>query len=862
MTDIAGRGDRYKPIDFRAINEAALRSNARGFLQTLIPGGKFRGLEYVVQNPKRNDQSPGSFSINYRSGLWKDFATGEGGGDLISLVAYVRGIGQGEAARALATELGTQVSRSSAPPTLNGSSTHNHSTHDEVVVPIPPDAPPLPTEHPDLGRRTAVWSYYDAAGGLLGYVYRFERLGEKKQHRPLTLHRGADAAPKWLWKTWPTPRPLYGLDKLAARLSAKVLIAEGEKSADAAQRLLPDYVVVTSPNGSKAAKFTDWSPLRGRDALIWPDADEPGEKYRQDVTECLMAIGAKSVTAITPPAGVKESWDAADALNEDGWTPERAAEFIAASMTEASEEPDGDGPDEDEPEPLISVDEADKEIRRLASLPPLQYERERSDAAKRLGMRAGVLDGVVKSSRPVTTDTKGQGRAFEMPPIEPWPDPVDGAELLDEVTQAIKCYVVLPTNSPEILALWAVHTHCFECFGITPRAAITSPTWQCGKTTTLDVLEHLVARPLQTSNVTASVVFRVVELVKPTLLVDEADTFLKEDGELRGILNTGHRRGGQVLRNVGDNHEPRMFSTWAPMAIAMIGKLPGTLHDRSVVINLRRRMPHEEVKLFRSDRVSELDVLARKAARWAQDHQVQLADTDPDMGELFNRVADNWRALFAIADVAGGHWPQKIRDIAAAADKVARAQAAATKLLQDIKWIFDGRPEKDEQGNDVRHGAGVERISSEDLVGQLNAIEGAPWADWNKGRGITQSNIAKQFEGFQIESVNLRFGARVLKGYRREDFDDAFTRYIPTQIPPNFDATPLHFEETITKSSTSPNFSSRYKNANVAADFSPNPLINKDCSGVAANLGGLRGGEGHDDLEAPEAPEDRWEELA
>jgi putative DNA primase/helicase len=126
-------------------------------------------------------------------------------------------------------------------------------------------------------------------------------------------------------------------------------------------------------------------------------------------------------------------------------------------------------------------------------------------------------------------------------------------------------------------------------------------------------------------------------------LIDEADTFLKENDELRGILNTGHRRGGQVLRTVGDDHEPRQFSTWAPAAIAMIGRLPDTLHDRSVIINLRRRKPTEEVKSFRRDRADDLHVLARKMARWAQDHQVQLTASDPDMGELINRGADNWR---------------------------------------------------------------------------------------------------------------------------------------------------------------------------------------------------------------------------
>jgi putative DNA primase/helicase len=112
--------------------------------------------------------------------------------------------------------------------------------------------------------------------------------------------------------------------------------------------------------------------------------------------------------------------------------------------------------------------------------------------------------------------------------------------------------------------LWAIHTHAFECFGHSPRLAITSPEKQCGKTTTLDVLGELVARSLPTSNATTAAIFRTIEIVKPTLLIDEADTFLGENEELRGVLNSGHRRGGQILRTVGEGHEPRQFATWAP----------------------------------------------------------------------------------------------------------------------------------------------------------------------------------------------------------------------------------------------------------------------------------------------------------
>ena len=327
-----------------------------------------------------------------------------------------------------------------------------------------------------------------------------------------------------------------------------------------------------------------------------------------------------------------------------------------------------------------------------------------------------------------------------------------------------------------------MHTHCFNCFAHSPRAAITSPEKGCGKTTTLDVLECLVSRPLSTANATVSAIFRIVEQATPTLLIDEADTFLKENDELRGILNTGHRRGGQVLRTVGDDHEPRQFSTWAPAAIAMIGRLPDTLNDRAVIINLRRRKPTEAVKSFRRDRTDDLNVLARKMARWAQDHQVQLTASDPEMGELINRVADNWRPLFAIADVAGGPWPKRVREIAVAADNASTEQSVSVLLLQDIRWIFDGRPEIGDDGRAVLRGVVSDRISSAELVTQLVAIEGRPWAEWKAGREITQNGLARMLDRFGIRPGTIRLHTvQTPKGYYRSAFDDAFSCYLPFQ---------------------------------------------------------------------------------
>ena len=136
--------------------------------------------------------------------------------------------------------------------------------------------------------------------------------------------------------------------------------------------------------------------------------------------------------------------------------------------------------------------------------------------------------------------------------------------------------------------LWCVHTYLIDAAWISPRLALTSPEKGCGKTTLLDVLARLVWRPLPAANATSSALFRVVEMQRPTLLIDEADTFLGENEELRGILNSGHRRGGSVLRTVSDEHEPRQFSTYSACAIAMIGKLPATLADRSIPIDLKR----------------------------------------------------------------------------------------------------------------------------------------------------------------------------------------------------------------------------------------------------------------------------------
>ena len=226
--------------------------------------------------------------------------------------------------------------------------------------------------------------------------------------------------------------------------------------------------------------------------------------------------------------------------------------------------------------------------------------------------------------------------------------------MLDAIAKRHRAYIALPDYAADICALWEAHCHCFEAFDITSRLNITSPEKGCGKTTLLDVIALHVPRPLRTENLTAPVLFRLIEARKPTVLADEYDSWLKDNEELRGLFNAGHRRGGQALRCEGDNHEVKAFRVFGPAVLCGIGALPGTLHDRSIVIRLERAKRGEIKERFDSRRSDREHELRRKLARWCADNRPRLETCDPEMPDgAFNRLADNWRALFAIAGDRG-----------------------------------------------------------------------------------------------------------------------------------------------------------------------------------------------------------------
>lgn len=413
-------------------------------------------------------------------------------------------------------------------------------------------------------------------------------------------------------------------------------------------------------------------------------------------------------------------------------------------------------------------DVSEEIIKKLAAMTPLQYERQRNSAATKLKIRTTALDKLVDTQRKKNSTSETlQGRRLEFPEVEPWPEPVNGAKVLSDVADAFSRYMSLPSGAADVLALWCAHAHCFEAFQCSPRLNISSPEKQCGKTTLRDLIALLVPRPMQTENLTVAVLFRAVQSSKPTLLADECDAWLGKNDEIRGLLNAGHRRGGQAYRCEGDGHEVRGFAVFAPAVLCGIGALPGTLHDRSIKIGLRRAKRGEVQERFDSRRTQREHELSRRLARFCADSYSLLEECDPVLpSNASNRLADNWRPLFAVAEIAGGDWSTRASHAFAqlVLKEETDAHGEGTMLLIDIREILtDGYSE---------------RIFSKSLVEELCSLSHRPWPEANHRRAITENWLARRLDLFGIKPKPMRIDDNRARGYEVGDFTEAFDRYL------------------------------------------------------------------------------------
>ena len=612
--------------------------------------------------------------------------------------------------------------------------------------------------HPELGSPSRTWPYYDATGRLVGYAARFET-PTRKTFRPLVQ----DATGRWhtasQTRGFPRPYPLFNLPALLARPMAPVLICEGEQAAEAASQQFPDWVAVTSLHGAKAPQKSDWSSVATRDVTIWPDADEAGARFAATVAQLVHEAGAASVRIVPVPNEMPAGWDLADPLPK--------GMDLAALLASARKPETEEGEDRDELAHVVS---------RLAALPPHEYDRCRKKEAHDLGVRTLTLDRAVKEARLGAQGSAQPGRAHDWPEVEPWVAAVPGAVLLTEITTLIRTYVAVPLPIADAIALWVVMTWLHDRLEISTFLNITSATKRCGKSLLLDVISDLVCRSMPTSNVTSAALFRIIEQSAPTLLLDEVDqTFAQKDiADLRAVINGSQRRElAYVLRCVGDDNEPRRFGTWCPKVLAGIGDLPDTVRDRALIIRLERRPADVAISRWRDrDRV-QIARLQQQIVRWTSDHGAAILAARNEVAfpaVLHDRARDAWEALLAIGDIAGDDWAgpdgraqRACRHVAGDADD---DLGAREQLLGDLRAVF-------------RAAGDPETLSTEHLLGALQALEERPWSEWRHGKPISARGLADLLRPFKVKPETIRFSAGLAKGYRRGALQPAWTRYLP-----------------------------------------------------------------------------------
>lgn len=369
--------------------------------------------------------------------------------------------------------------------------------------------------------------------------------------------------------------------------------------------------------------------------------------------------------------------------------------------------------------------------------------------------------------------------------LDIWNRPA-GAATLDAVHAFLGRFVAYPSaESHTAHVLWVAHTHCMDAWESTPRLAFLSPEPGSGKTRALEITELLVPRPVEAVNVTPAYLFRKVaaEEGRPTILFDEIDTVFgpkaKDNEEIRGLLNAGHRKGAVAGRCVvrGKIIETEEIPAYCGLALAGLGSLPDTILTRSIVIRMRRRAPGEFVEPYRRRvHAEEGQQLRDSLAEWGASISSRAAAAWPQMPEsIRDRDADVWEPLLTIAELAGGEWPQRARVAAVTLVTLAKESTPSlgVRLLQDMHAIFGD----------------AEQVPTRELLERLHALEESPWGDL-KGKPLDDRGLARRLSPYGIKPTTIRILASTAKGYRRADFADAWSRYLsPLSLSPEANVT-------------------------------------------------------------------------
>jgi hypothetical protein len=364
------------------------------------------------------------------------------------------------------------------------------------------------------------------------------------------------------------------------------------------------------------------------------------------------------------------------------------------------------------------------------------------------------------------------------------------AILLGDVRAFVRRFVVLSDAQADAVALWIAHTHAIAAFESTPYLSVTSALKRCGKSRLREVLGLLVHQPLPASNISDAALFRAIDKLKPTILLDEADAIFRarEREDLRGLLNAGYRRGAVAYRMGGSSRTTlEEFEVFSAKAFFGIGDfLPDTLSDRAIHVRLERRLREESLERFREREAAPIgNELRDRLADWLEPQIEELRDARPDLPDAIDdRAQDSWEALLAIADLAGAQWPSRAvaAALALSSGEEREDDSLAAQLLRDVHDVFNAN--------------GHQRLKTADLLEQLHAIEESPWADYY-GKPLSAHGLSRLLRPYRIKTMPVWTEGQTVKGYKAEQFADAFARVLgvrevrtvrsesPSQEPPN-----------------------------------------------------------------------------
>lgn len=418
----------------------------------------------------------------------------------------------------------------------------------------------------------------------------------------------------------------------------------------------------------------------------------------------------------------------------------------------------------------VDINSAQSIIDQLATLSELEYALQRVETAKYLNnMSVRSLDNLVKKARS-SNEKNSESLIVD---VEPWAEySVDISSVADQIYQIIDDHVACTDAVKVATTLWIMMTWLVPASHILPIAWITAPEKRCGKSTLLTLIGRMSKRSLSTSNITGSALFRSIEQYKPTLCIDEIDTFINDNEGIRGILNAGYSRDNPyIIRCIGDENEPVPFNVFGAKAISGIGRIPDTLADRSIPLTLRRKIKTETKKRVRDLPVDTTKLIQAKLARWSNDNMFAVKTASPVLPININdRAQDNWQILFKIAMLVSDEWLEKTHQacIDISGDN-SNEPSSNEQLLADIQTIFTLTQKN--------------RLLSRDLLTELLRDPEMSWSTYNSGKPISMRQIAQKLKGFGIKSKDLRtddFQNQEVrgKGYDVQDFEDAFSRYL------------------------------------------------------------------------------------